>query len=1473
MHIKKEFNNNIETIKTNSEENEKEATPTNCDCNSKENEKEVSPISKWISLYRLKSRQKMQLKPLTFGTFLTFLPFALGFSQVLAHHINPGKTNLFQTNLPVFTSFKPKLNVETLDYIVKPNAWRNFTDVDVHKLLFKTDTFVSSKSAFLFSQPDFVAKRQNKKFTGLSCDFYMIPSGNFLQTNKIEPKNFDELPSYIKGLNQKYVNREPLTLFSPLTNLIHPQLDTLDLSSTNPQKTFTKKAKLLVGEFPSRPSAPIQNHFYSDRLEFSETLTELNSELQNLFSEKALSGCMINYNGESDIYENRLENFTKQYPHIDEDVLIDKILANVEKIKISEELPGFRLMSGYKYPDTTTTDLQWFYTLNKNFGFDRNLFTGFKQNFSTLPFQSKKYSFSIKNLPQFSIQTKKLILQNSQQNKVVYEGPSLVLDSKTGLDWKNRREETLRSWFHSYLSPFNSLIQLRENFFGTYYSPEFSVDGKNVDFSDFKNNSFFRLKYYSSAISEHYLAFGVDSKSVQGLFAPFSSSLHVPSQKLEKTINFNQKEDDLGTKNEINQKFSKFRTGVGNIKKIGIKEKNSKNEEGNPVETFLPLVQLQQPSFKTYKESSQLFEGYSPLFEFGVKGNPDSSFSTNSLDQQDFVMTRLASGHYTKMPSFFSPRSTPFFVDNWEPLTLNSWLVLSQLSFAVLSFNVLKSLAANYGRELLAYLLDLVATLGFLDESLKQEIEILIGQRNKGYKVILESGKKFNDIVGIQKLLPEIYEVVWFLRNSARDFALSKNLPRGILLTGPPGTGKTLLVQAMAGEAKVPVIILSGSSLIEPGESGAVKLQMVFQEARELAPCIVFIDEIDTLSAKRSRIIQNPMGQDEVLESLTHFEKPASSSPLDVIEASQENQNDEHQVHSNQQQLSLLTQCLIELDGIQGRDGVIVIGATNRIEVLDPALLRPGRFDKIIQVGLPNHKKRIEILQFYAKRIKTKKNIPPYQENIPWEYLGERTEGFTAADLATLMNESTLKAISTHSNHTIETIEHGIDRLTTSESEKYTIIKSKSTLNEKQSPDTTKQLTLHETQKQPPLSISSKMLILRLAYYQAGKVVLSHVLETHPNSVVASLWPRRPTMRSIQITTNLQNSVFEFARLHEVTDRLIGCYAGKAAEFLFLQKFAKRGSSQMSTLGSEDLVFAQKLIYCILDKWYFYSKRSLIQKTIPLQTNINSREFREIPEKIDLYQEFIKNIQTPPMRQALETESSSLLLTQKKESGLVKSSSQIYYSVPWWQQEVSNEVELRLKNFANGSRFYLYNSEKNERNPEWLPPDEFYHNSISLKNVKTAFANLRRAGATKKTQTKLPTRSSLTPLNQKVKSRKIYFPWNEITKLTRDYPAHSLGLQSFNKALLILNDNRELLDRLVVKLLYQEILRQPEVDDLVKKYQNKQISKTNEKNVSRAIDPLEKQLQVEIVESSWGPQSRKPLPRWIDFTKFRGETT
>lgn len=269
---------------------------------------------------------------------------------------------------------------------------------------------------------------------------------------------------------------------------------------------------------------------------------------------------------------------------------------------------------------------------------------------------------------------------------------------------------------------------------------------------------------------------------------------------------------------------------------------------------------------------------------------------------------------------------------------------------------------------------------------------------------------------------------------------------------------------------------------------------------------------------------------------------------------------------------------LIELDGIQGRNGVVIFGATNRPEVLDPALLRPGRFDKIVKVGLPAPKKRVEILQFYGETL-------GYQKTMPWAYFGERTVGFTAADLATLMNESALKAILNQSNHTMETLEHGIERLTTSESEKYTVLKREKEFTDK-------------TTSPSPLLNSSRIYSLRLAYYQAGKLLLSYALETHPKTMRASLWPRRPTLRSLAITANLEKAFFEFARVSELTERIIGCYAGKAAEFLFLCKWSSTGLSESSTLGLEDQIFAQKLVYFMLENCHFYSKKMRFNKPL-----------------------------------------------------------------------------------------------------------------------------------------------------------------------------------------------------------------------------------------------------------------------------------
>lgn len=1461
MRIEKDFKNTIEEVNLTSAENKNRGVP----------------LKKWVSTHRLNSRQKINLKPLNLATILTFFPFALGFSQFLADKSNFGNTNpFFEKNLPVLKSFRPKLKFETFEYVSKSAL---FNDSSLNKKNKSTSSKMNlgNHSKFLFGQPQFLAKIKkpqsfiNKNLIGVSCHFYMLPSGNFLsKLSSFETlaRNLDELPSYLKGLRKtpKKHSIEPLDIFSKAENYqinfaipvepgkgetsLYSKKPLLSLSTTNKLslvKSLENTGKKVNGV--SQQNSFLNNEFYKNRFCFYKNLEQLNSELQALFLEKNISALpypKMNFGEDApekniNVIQNQekstlLQILLKYKVESDDNFVVENILKDLEKKTLCQDLPGFRLMSGYNYPDMTDVDLHWFYTFKKYYPFGAKSFSSknfteeIKMETSTVSSSSKTYLFDVKKLPRFLIETKDVLFRNIDRNKVFYTGPALILDSQKNLDWKTYGEENLRTWFHNYISPLNPFAQTRDNFFGIYSSPEFLKNVKTPDFSSFENPYLYRLHYFKN---QNPPIWGPVALSPQSNFEPYNSLLHVAVEEKGKVV----------------------------LKK-GVDVLLLKKDNSSPGYDFLPIVKIQQPKFTNQPLVLDNFEGYSPVFDLGVTSTPDYNFSADFF-RETGILAKKSSGSYRKLASLFSKAksSTSVLANNWEPLSSRSWLVVTQLSFAVLIFQVLKSLADNYGRELLGYLLDLVSSLGILDDSLKQEIEILMGQREKGFRVISESPKNFSDIVGIKKLLPEIYEVVWFLRNSAREFTLSKTVPRGILLTGPPGTGKTLLVQALAGEARVPVVVLSGSSLIEPGESGALKLEMVFQEARQVAPCIVFIDEIDTLAQKRTGVVQNPMGPDELLESLTSFQNATPKSPLEIMRSSQENEDTEkerensNQPHSQQDQLSLLTQFLIELDGIQGRDGVVVIGATNRPEVLDPALLRPGRFDKILQVGLPGQQKRVDILQFYGQGL-------GYKGNIPWNYLGERTAGFTAADLATLMNESTIKAILNQSTHTIETIEHGINRLTTSESEKYTIIKTKTPSSPKIN---------FGNRNADPLTIPSKISILRLAYYQAGKIVLSYLLKTHPKSIVASLWPRRPTIRSVQITTNLQNSVFQFAKVGEINDRLVGCYAGKAAEFLFVDNFSSSKSSQISTLGLEDLLFGQKLIYSMLEKWAFFSKKSQIQKTISLPSNINSREFRENLEKLDFYNQYLETIQTPPMHQALEAQTTSL--SSNKDSSIANSNSQMYYAIPWWQQEVSSELEFVEKNFTNWSRFYLSNPEQSERNPEWLPPDEFYHSSSGLKNVKLAFANIAKRKAQKKplkkVQQSLP--ENIEGTKSSTKEKHTTFPWNDVTKLTRDYPVHSLVLQSLNKGLLILNQNRELLDRIVVELLYNEILRQPEIESLLKDFQYNISAPELNQNEIPELD--QKTKHIEILESAWGPRSKKPMPRWIDFANLHRETT
>ena len=222
----------------------------------------------------------------------------------------------------------------------------------------------------------------------------------------------------------------------------------------------------------------------------------------------------------------------------------------------------------------------------------------------------------------------------------------------------------------------------------------------------------------------------------------------------------------------------------------------------------------------------------------------------------------------------------------------------------------------------------------------------------------------FADVAGCDEAKEEVSELVDYLRDPSRFQKLGGKIPKGILMVGPPGTGKTLLAKAIAGEAKVPFFTISGSDFVEMFVGvGASRVRDMFDQAKKAAPCIIFIDEIDAVGRQRGAGLGG--GHDEREQTLN--------------------------------------QMLVEMDGFDGNEGIIVIAATNRPDVLDPALLRPGRFDRQVVVGLPDVKGREQILKVHMRKV-------PLAEGVEPSVIARGTPGFSGADLANLVNEAALFA-------------------------------------------------------------------------------------------------------------------------------------------------------------------------------------------------------------------------------------------------------------------------------------------------------------------------------------------------------------------------------------------------------------------------------------------------------------------------------
>jgi cell division protease FtsH len=358
------------------------------------------------------------------------------------------------------------------------------------------------------------------------------------------------------------------------------------------------------------------------------------------------------------------------------------------------------------------------------------------------------------------------------------------------------------------------------------------------------------------------------------------------------------------------------------------------------------------------------------------------------------------------------------------------------------------------------------------------------GKSKARFMMEAKTGVMFDDVAGIEEAKEELQEVVTFLKQPEKFTAVGAKIPKGVLLVGPPGTGKTLLAKAIAGEAGTPFFSISGSEFVEMFVGvGASRVRDLFKKAKENAPCIIFIDEIDAVGRQRGAGIGG--GNDEREQTLN--------------------------------------QLLTEMDGFEGNSGIIIIAATNRADVLDSALLRPGRFDRQVMVDVPDIKGRLEVLNVHARNKKL-------GEDISLDVIARRTPGFSGADLANLLNEAAILTARRRKDAiTMDEIDAAVDRVVAG------------------------------MEGTPLVDSKSKRLI---AYHEIGHAIVGTLLKNHDPVQKVTLVPRGQAQGLTWFIPSEDQSLVSRVQLKA---RIAGALGGRAAEEVVF------GDAEVTTGAGGDL--------------------------------------------------------------------------------------------------------------------------------------------------------------------------------------------------------------------------------------------------------------------------------------------------------------